>query len=699
MSVKIIIIIFLSIIMVLVLYMEPFLIKIRLKNNNEHGSARWSTKREIKRNFTKENLNHINKVGFPIYFDKNLKYVWFDNETPHWCYLGSSGSGKSSTSVLPLCSFIANAKIHRSVFITDPKAEIFTKTSKMFKEKGYEVITIDFRTPEKSNKINLLEPCIIEYEQYMSYEKQANNMEVELNKMKKRLSILEQEIQLLKENNDQEEEILSLLKKKLHKLEKSIEQKKREKMDFENDSMFHYAECNRLITSISGMIMNEKNARDPFWNNSARSLLEGIIGLFLEDYKDKKITRNQITLSSIKKFQNSSMTEENAEILKDYINEKPYGSKSKDSLVSILSSSENTYKSITSVFNERMSLFDDVNVENIISSSDFPLDILGRKPTAMYIIVPDEEKMYYNLITIIVGLLYREVTKYANQQENKKVKVEIDWILDEFANCPPLPDMETIISVARSRGLRFHLYIQSFAQLNNVYGRDVAQTILDNCGLAYLKTNTQETAEAISKLLGVQTLEVNSINYSINSLQNNGSKSSSLIGRPLLTADEIKQLHYKTILFPIIGHPIFRDTVFYKKFKIFKEGKIERNTRHLQKLTSTYYTVEDISSQRIKDVDNEDKEMVNQKEKLDILVETLKIELNSVKHNVEFLTENDKVICLIGFYNSLSQIKLGNILSKIDGTKYIFTLNAEENPKSKYEQELEIMIKENNEGE
>ena len=505
----------LSVLMIIILYIEPFLTKIKLKNNNEHGSARWSTKREIKKNFDKENLSHINKVGFPIYFDKKLKYVWFDNETPHWCYLGSSGSGKSSTSVLPLCAFIANARTPRSVFITDPKAEIFTKTSKMFQENGYEVITIDFRNPEKSNKINLLEACIIEYEQYMNDENKANHIELEINKIKRRISIFEQEVQFLKKNKKMKD--IPLSENKIKKLEQLIESQKEEKLDFTNSSMFHYAECNRLITSISGMIMNEKNTKDPFWNNSARNLLEGLIGLFLEDYKDKKITREQITLSSVKKFQNSSMEEENAEKLKEYIKEKPYGSKSKDTLLSILSSNENTYKSITSVFNERMSLFDDVNVENIISSSDFPLDILGRKPTAMYIIVPDEEKMYYNLITIIVGLLYREVTKYANQQENKKVKVEIDWILDEFANCPPLPDMETIISVARSRGLRFHLYIQSFAQLNNVYGRDVAQTILDNCGLAFLKTNSQETAEAISKLLGVRTIEVNSINHSMNS--------------------------------------------------------------------------------------------------------------------------------------------------------------------------------------
>ena len=108
-----------------------------------------------------------------------------------------------------------------------------------------------------------------------------------------------------------------------------------------------------------------------------------------------------------------------------------------------------------------MSLFDDVNVANLTSSSDFEFDILGKKPTAIYIIVPDEDKTYYKLITIIVGLLYRELVKLANSKEEKKVPVQIDWLLDEFANCPPLADIEALVSVARSRGMRFHFFIQS----------------------------------------------------------------------------------------------------------------------------------------------------------------------------------------------------------------------------------------------
>ena len=102
--------------------------------------------------------------------------------------------------------------------------------------------------------------------------------------------------------------------------------------------------------------------------------------------------------------------------------------------------------------------------------------------------------------------------------------------------------------------MRFHFFIQSFSQLDNVYGKEVAQIILDNCGLIYLKTNTQDTAEQISKRLGKTTISSSSISQSLSLLDYNSNKSTSLMARDLLTPDELKQLHYKTIIFPIMGY-------------------------------------------------------------------------------------------------------------------------------------------------
>ena len=115
------------------MYIEPMMAKHKIKSDNEYGSARFSSKSEIEKYFVKERIGHIREAGVPILFSKDLKYMWVDKETPHYVYLGSTGSGKSVTAVIPFCSFIATAKNKRSVFITDPKGEIYNTTSSMFK--------------------------------------------------------------------------------------------------------------------------------------------------------------------------------------------------------------------------------------------------------------------------------------------------------------------------------------------------------------------------------------------------------------------------------------------------------------------------------------------------------------------------------------------------------------------------------------
>lgn len=631
--VKVIILLVISVLFLLgFMYIEPILMKHKVKNDNEYGSARFSTDKEIKKNFKKENVNNIKEAGFPVSFSKDLKTIYFDRETPHYVYLGSTGSGKSVTAVIPSCAFIANAKKKRSVFITDPKGEIYQTTSKMFQDNGYRILTIDFRNPEKSNKINILEPIIVEYEEYIEYERLSNESKTE-----------------------------------------------EEKLNYNNLSMSSLAETNRLISSLSTMVMQEKvEQKDPFWNNSAKNLLEGLIGFFLEEYKLGNITREKITMTSIRKFQNSSMEENNFKKFKDYINKREYGSKSKDALVSILSASDNTYKSITAVFGEKMNLFDDINVANVTCSSDFEFNILGKEPTALYVIVPDEDKTYFTLVTIIVGLLYRDLVKLANSTEKKKLPYEIDFILDEFANCPPLADIEAIVSVARSRGMHFHFFIQSFSQLDNVYGKEVAQIILDNCGLIYLKTNTQDTAEAISKRLGKKTIESNSVRQSMSLLNYNGDRSTNLIGRDLMTPEEVKQLHYKTIIFPIIGFPIFRDTVLYNKFSCYKSGMLERKSTPLKDLSYTYFTVENINHEVIKGKPKEEQQAKEYYEALElsdrenlkpleIIIQKIFKQDYDIKYQVE---ANHRVHISIKVGRALTQIDRSLLLNRVEESKY-----------------------------
>ena len=68
---------------------------------------------------------------------------------------------------------------------------------------------------------------------------------------------------------------------------------------------------------------------------------------------------------------------------------------------------------------------------------------------------------------------------------------------------PPLSDVDAMVSAARSRNIRFSFIIQNFAQLNDVYGKEVAATLRGNCGnTIYLISTEMAALEEISKMCG-----------------------------------------------------------------------------------------------------------------------------------------------------------------------------------------------------
>lgn len=632
-SIEIIILILAIFAMIFILFIEPRISKRKLENKNEHGSSKFADMKEIEKTFIKEDLNNINSVGFPVWYNKkNGKFtdVYFDNKSPHFLLIGSTGSGKSVTVVIPECFMFATAKEKHSVVVTDPKAEIFNATSKVFKDNGYDVITIDFRNPNKSNKINIMQPIINEWKEYCHYNKimlflfahflKKNKIKLDsfddkkyLIKVKEKYNLEDYLIDIIENNRNDINDII--MNKKMYDvkyfddsskngillkdylLSKSNEEIILMIREYQNLSSKHQAESNRLVISLADLIFVDKETNDKFWINSAKQLFIGICGIFLEDYQNGLISENKINISSVKKFQNSSLIKENQTFLQRNVNSRKYGSLSKDYLTSILSAAENTYKSITAVFGEKMAIFDDLNVENVTSTNEFNFTDLGSKPTALYIIVPDEDRAYFQLVTIIIGMLTKDLTRFANLPENKgQLPIMVEWILDEFANCPPLNSIETLVSVARSRRMRFQFFIQSYGQLSQVYGKDVASIIQDNCALVYLKTNTVETAEIIAKKLGKATVETHSMSKSTDIMKVGANKTTSLMGKELLTATEIISLKYKTIIFPTISNPIFRDTYLYSDlFPQFKNlSGIDRETKVLKRVTSNYYTVEEL---------------------------------------------------------------------------------------------------------
>lgn len=94
------------------------------------------------------------------------------------------------------------------------------------------------------------------------------------------------------------------------------------------------------------------------------------------------------------------------------------------------------------------------------------------------------------------------------------------------------------------------MFLQSFVQLEEKYGKEIAENIRDNSVVwLYLKTASNETASVISKKLGNYTTSSYSKSTSYSRYSNsNNSESMNLISRPLLTEDEVMRIERPYIL-------------------------------------------------------------------------------------------------------------------------------------------------------
>ena len=137
----------------------------------------------------------------------------------------------------------------------------------MFKDKGYKIITIDFRHPELSNKFNILQPIINEYKQYIKYDNDKTNLEKKIDELNNLNIELKNKINIPRTRKIKKESYNN----EIEKNNNLIDEYKNKMFNLNNLALSHYAETNRLITSLSQMITQEKvQQKDPFWNNSAR---------------------------------------------------------------------------------------------------------------------------------------------------------------------------------------------------------------------------------------------------------------------------------------------------------------------------------------------------------------------------------------------------------------------------------------------
>ena len=115
----------------------------------DKGYNRWATDKEFKKDLVKilPTDEKIEKGGIPLI--NNGSEIWIDSSGYHNMIIGSTGSGKSQALSFPFIRVMAKAG--ESMIVTDPKGELYEKTANELKERGYNVIVLNFRDPQNGN--------------------------------------------------------------------------------------------------------------------------------------------------------------------------------------------------------------------------------------------------------------------------------------------------------------------------------------------------------------------------------------------------------------------------------------------------------------------------------------------------------------------------------------------------------------------
>lgn len=169
----------------------------------------------------------------------------------------------------------------------------------------------------------------------------------------------------------------------------------------------------------------------------------------------------------------------------------------------VLVSADNTRRSIFVSLYGMVRIFNtQPNLTRMLSGNTVDMRNFGREKTAVYIIVPDEKTTYHFLVTTFIKQAYEILIAEAQKEENFRLPVRVNFVLDEFCNIPKVPDMPAMISAARSRNMRYFLVAQSMHQLKGKYGED-ADTIKGNCdNWVYLTSKELMLLQEISALCG-----------------------------------------------------------------------------------------------------------------------------------------------------------------------------------------------------
>lgn len=427
-------------------------------------------------------------------------------EPIHTLVVGTTSSGKTSRFVVPSLQLMSMTASKPSFVITDPKGELYDKDAVHFMNQGYDVKVLDLRDPFSSTQWNPLTYPFDTYTRSFSLENEVRVHPPGDNPKQYNL--------IIQRDFDYSSSTWFEFDKKAYVDKSMLENDMRVMSRKLRDDTFNA--LNDICTTLAPI----ESDKDPSWERTAQRLIHAVMLAMLEDSRIPELgmTRDKYNLYNVQKICNmtDSGRDTYASIKKYLFDYRDKFSQVHDLASTALNNAEGTTKNYMGFVSSKTALFSDAGISFLTEKTEIDFVDMDEKPTAIFLIIPDEIRVRYPLAILFVTQLYKRLVEKAQSLSGARLKRNVYFMLDEFGNMPKFPQFGSIMTVGRSRGIFFELAVQSYSQLYQVYGQDEGKIIKDNCPIqVYIASEDMTTNKEFSELLGKRTIRKGSENKSV----------------------------------------------------------------------------------------------------------------------------------------------------------------------------------------
>ncbi len=471
----------------------------------------------------------------------------FSPETIHTLVIGTTGSGKTSSYIIPSVKALAltTEATRPSFLFTDPKGELYEKTAWYLKEHGYKILTLDFRHPERSLRWNPL--------------RYAWTKMCEAQGVLDRIAMVSERGVPVYRLNGREydgDAIDGAARAEIQRLEDEA-----------------YEEIINIVAALCPVT----SAKDPIWDEGAKGLIQGVVMAMLEDGMspdDVGMTAEKFNFYNL--HQICTHAGAGYKDLIGYFQYRDKKSRAVSSAEIVLVAPPQQQGSYMSSVQQKLQMFNDRGICNMTSASEIDVKEMDEQPTAVYLMLPDEKEGRHPLGSLFISQCYKKLVEKA-VENGGSLKRRVFFMMDEYGNMPKIDGVQSMYTVGRSRGIIQIPVIQSYSQIIDKYGQETARTIFGNCNIeVFIGSKDNETCKQFSEKLGNYTVLSASVSGGKHAVEHNYSES--VKERPLMYPRELTLLNNKRDMGNVVvinqGYsPTLGTFTPYFKSKVFPLGE------------------------------------------------------------------------------------------------------------------------------